>query len=205
MKHIDLSYPLSNQSPTYPSDPSIEIVQEKELKKDRTILHSIKMGTHSGTHLDTPAHIIAKGKTLEKFPLSSFSGVTIKISIERINDLDTFDGKVDGIIFDTGWYEFYDDPKVYFGSSRPKIPIPFIEKCIKLGIKYFGCDLPSVDKSGSSEKPIHNMFLKNNIIIYESLTNLNKIKPISPFKFYGFPLPFEGLDGCPVRAVAVIE
>ena len=49
---------------------------------------------------------------------------------------------------------------------------------------FFGCDLPSVDLSGSKEKPIHNLLLNKGIIIYESLTNLNKLPINEKFKFY---------------------
>ena len=80
-----------------------------------------------------------------------------------------------------------------------------MKQVIEMGIKYFGCDLPSVDASGSKDKPIHNALLGANIIIYESLTNLNQLPLLTPFQFYGFPLPFASLDGSPVRAVAMIS
>ena len=32
-------------------------------------------------------------------------------------------------------------------------------------LKFFGCDLPSVDKSGSKQKEVHNALLKSDIII----------------------------------------
>ena len=112
--------------------------------------------------------------------------------------------KFDGIIFETGWYRYFNTPEIYYGQDRPDIPKRLVEKAIKLGIKFFGCDLPSVDASGSIEKPIHNMLLGADIIIYESLTNLDQLPKLKPFDFHGFPLPFEGLDGSPVRAVGVI-
>ena len=64
--------------------------------------------------------------------------------------------------------------------------------------------MPSIDKSGSKKKPIHNLLLSENIIIYESLTNLDEIPEMIEFEFIGIPLPFKNLDGSPVRAVAVI-
>ena len=205
MKFVDLSHPISNEMSTYPSDPDISIVREKEIHLDRTLLHRFTMGTHTGTHLDTPAHIISGGKTLDDFPLSSFTGKTVKVDINSISELDKVDEKVDGIIFDSSWYRRFKEPEIYFGSDRPEIPIYLVKKVIEMGIKYFGCDLPSVDVSGSEDKPIHNALLGANIIVYESLTNLNQLPLLTPFKFYGFPLPFVGLDGSPVRAIGVIQ
>ena len=205
MKFVDLSHPISNEMSTYPSDPDISIVREKEIHLDRTLLHRFTMGTHTGTHLDAPAHIISGGKTLDDVTLSSFTGKTVKVDLNSISGLEKVEEKIDGIIFDSSWYRRFKEPEIYFGSDRPEIPIYLVKKVIEMGIKYFGCDLPSVDVSGSKDKPIHNALLGTNIIVYESLTNLNQLPLLTPFEFFGFPLPFVGLDGSPVRAIGVIH
>ena len=205
MRFVDLSHPISNEMTTYPSDPNVSIVQEKAIHLDRTLVHRFSMGTHTGTHLDAPVHIISGGKTLDNFPLSSFTGKTVKVDLNSISELEKVDEKVDGIIFDSSWYRRFKEPEIYFGSDRPEIPKYLVKKAIEMGIKYFGCDLPSVDASGSKNKRIHNALLGANIIVYESLTNLNQIPVLLPFEFYGFPLPFIELDGSPVRAVAIIS
>ena len=190
--------------PTYPSDPNITICQVKSIKDNRTLLHQFTMGTHSGTHLDVPAHMIKGGKTLEDFPLSSFSGRAIKVQINKYKDLDNINEKIDGIILDTGWYNNFKNPEVYYGSDRPEIPAELLDIVLSKKVRIFGCDLPSVDVSGTKEKPIHQALLGAEIIIYESLTNLDKLPSYNLFDFYGFPLSFIGLDGSPVRAVAII-
>ena len=112
---------------------------------------------------------------------------------------------IDGIIFETRWSRFYQDSKIYFGNSRPKIPIRLINKLIKTNLKFFGCDLPSVDSTGSEDKPIHNALLSNDIIIYESLSSLDKIPTLKKFDFIGLPLYLDKLEASPVRAIAVIK
>lgn len=204
MKLVDLSHPLSNDMSTYPTDPEISIVREKGIETDRTLLHRFTMGTHTGTHLDVPAHIILGGKTLSDFPLTAFLGNAVKVDKNSYESLDQVEGEIDGIIYDTGWYRNFNDSSIYYGSDRPAIPTGLVEKLTGMGVKFFGCDLPSVDASGSKEKPIHNALLGAGIIIYESLTNLNQLTLLATFNFYGFPLPFKGLDGCPVRAVGLI-
>ena len=205
MRFIDLSHPISNEMTTYPSDPNVSIVREKEIHLDRTLVHRFSMGTHTGTHLDAPVHIISGGKTLDDFPLSSFTGKTVKVDINSISELDKVDQKFDGIIIESSWYRRFKEPEIYFGSDRPEIPKSLVKKAIEMGVKYFGSDLPSVDVSGSKDKPIHNALLGANIIVYESLTNLNYLPLLTTFEFYGFPLPFIGLDGSPVRAIGVIH
>ena len=87
MKFVDLSHPISNKMSTYPSDPDVSIVQEKDINKDGSLLHSIKMGTHTGSHLDVPSHIITGSKTLDGFPLSKFTGTAIKVDERTFSNL----------------------------------------------------------------------------------------------------------------------
>ena len=202
MKYIDLSHPITNSISTYPSDPKVLIIKEKEIEKDRTLLHSFKMGTHTGTHLDAPAHIINGGKTLDKFTLDSFCGKTIKVNKNNFKSLLSLEKNIDGVIYDTGWYKNFNNPKKFFNKDRPLIAEELLDLIDNLNLKFFGCDLPSVDKSGSKSKKVHNKILGQDIIIYEALANLNKIPELEIFDFFGFPFAFKNLDGSPVRAVA---
>ncbi len=204
MKHIDLSHPISNTMSTYPSDPEVSIITKKEISADNSLLHCFSMGTHTGTHLDVPAHIIDGGKKLNDFSLDSFAGRIVRVDKKTYTMLGKITEKIDGVIYDTGWYKHFNNADIYYRSDRPLIPFELIDELKNMGMKIFGCDLPSVDKSGSSEKPIHNALLGSDIIIYESLANLNQLPLLIPFDFYGFPLPFVGLDGSPVRAVGIL-
>lgn len=205
MRFVDLSHPISNAMATYPSDPDVSIICEKDIETDNTLLHSFKMGTHTGTHLDVPAHVLSGGKTVDHFTLSSFTGTSIKVDKTTWRSLKQIEKKIDGIIYDSGWYRHFNDPEIYYGPDRPVIPEELIETTVQMKINFFGCDLPSVDASGYKKKPVHHALLGADIIIYESLTNLDKLPLHKPFQFYGFPLPFEKLDGSPVRAVAFVK
>ena len=202
MNYIDLSHPIFHGMPTYPSDPDVCFEEVKNIENNRTLLHQFSIGTHTGTHLDVPAHIIKGGKTLEDFPLSTFSGIAVKVNINEYSEIKNIDKQIDGIILDTGWYKNFNNPAIYFGPGRPQIPFELIELLLLNKLKFFGCDLPSVDVSGMEDKPIHHALLEANIIIYESLANLGELSFFKPFNFYGFPLSLVGLDGSPVRAVA---
>ena len=205
MIFVDLSHPLSNGMATYPSDPDISIIREKDIDTDNSLVHSFKMGTHTGTHLDVPAHVISSGKKIDNYALSSFTGTTVKVDENSYNSLKSVKGEIDGIVYDSGWYKQFIDPEVFYGPDRPQIPEELVEEAVEMGLKFFGCDLPSVDASGYKEKPIHSALLGSDIIVYESLTNLDQLPLLEPFDFFGFPLPLAGLDGSPVRAVGIIE
>jgi len=204
MKFVDLSHPIANNMSTYPSDPDVSIVLEKEIDKDRSLLHHFTMGTHTGTHLDVPSHIIHDGKNLGDFPLSTFKGTAVKVDKNSYSSLDQINENFDGIIYETGWYKHFKESKKFYGTVRSIIPESLVNEAVKMRLNFFGCDLPSVDTSGSNGKPVHHALLGAEIIVYESLTNLDQLPVLTPFEFYGFPLPFKELDGSPVRAVGVI-
>tara|TARA_B100000029_G_scaffold470935_1_gene510188 strand:- start:168 stop:671 length:504 start_codon:yes stop_codon:yes gene_type:complete len=163
------------------------------------------MGTHTGTHLDAPAHMILNGKTVDDFQLNSFTGTSVKVDNSCWRDIYNYGHKVDGIIYDSGWYKNFNNSKIFYSKDRPVIPNDLVQFAVEIKIKFFGTDLPSVDASGSSEKPIHHLLLGNDIIIYETLANLGKIPSLKRFSFYGFPLSFNKFDGSPVRVVANLD
>ena len=62
MRIYDVSVPLSESTPTYPSDPGIEIKSWHSLDKgDSANVSLLHFGAHSGTHIDAPAHFISGG------------------------------------------------------------------------------------------------------------------------------------------------
>ena len=205
MKIVDLSHCLFQGAPSYPSDPVISIKKEKDIKQDNSTLHSIHFGTHSGTHLDVPAHIIQGGKTLSDFGLEAFFGTAIVADKTNYLQYETFTEKIDVFIFNTGWYNMINNPNIFFGKDRPVISADLVKYIIDNNFKIFACDLPSVDTSGSKGKPVHKALLENNVIIYESLANLDQLPMLQLFQFFGFPLSFKDLDGSPVRAVAILD
>ena len=119
MKFVDLSHSIFNAMSIYPSDPDVTIIREKDINTDNTLLHSFKMGTHTGTHLDVPAHVLPGGKTLDNFTLSSFTGTAVKVDKNTYNSLAQIESKIDGVIYDSGWYRHFNDPELFYGSCRP--------------------------------------------------------------------------------------
>ena len=113
--------------------------------------------------------------------------------------------KCNGIVLETGWGLHFWNSKIYFGNNRSSIPLSLIENLLKKSLKFFGCDLPCVDKIGTREKIIHRKFLSKDVVIYENLANLTKLPEGIPFTFIGFPLNMQNIDGSPVRAMGVLK
>lgn len=204
MDIVELSHQIYDGLAGYPSDPLIHLARFKILEKDQSMLHKISFGTHTGTHLDAPAHIIKSGKTLDQIKLTSFYGGAIKLDKESITNFppDTF--RYNGILFETGWGKNFSNPDLYYSTERPHLPEELLNIVTETDCRFFGCDLPSVDVSGTKEKTVHELLLSRDIIIYENLANLDKLPLLVKFTFIGFPLNLRDMDGSPVRAVAIV-
>jgi arylformamidase len=191
--------------PHYPTDPPTTLKEIKNIEHNRTRVTEVRFGSHTGTHVDVPSHVFQGGKSLEQMDLSSFFGMAVKLRLDRFSEFDLAGLHYDGVLLETGWGQHYTQPKEYHGAARPSIPLTLVEKLLERPFRFFGCDLPSVDESGSIEKLVHGRLLARDIVIYENLTNLHELPVAMPFTFIGLPLNFHGIDGSPVRAVAILE
>jgi len=102
----------------------------------------------------------------------------------------------------TGWSLYWGTEK-YF-SNYPVLSLKAADWLSRFELKGFGLDTISADEADSQDFSVHKALLRNDTIIIENLTNLEKL-PCSQFVFSCFPLNFEDADGSPVRAVAIIE
>ena len=75
---------------------------------------------------------------------------------------------------------------------------------IERGAKLVGLDTPSPDPVAPMGFPVHRALLRAGIPIVEGLWNLGRLAEMErPCWFSAFPLAIEGIEGCPVRAVAI--
>jgi kynurenine formamidase len=204
-KFVDLSLPLFEGMPHYPTDPPTILKEAKNIEHNRTRVTEVKFGSHTGTHVDVPSHVFQGGKSLEQMDLSCFWGMAVKLRLDRFWEYDLASLRFEGVLLETGWGQHYNRPQEYHGGARPAIPLPLVDKLLERPFRFFGCDLPSVDASGAVEKTVHGKLLARDIVIYENLANLEGLPEAVPFTFVGLPLNFQGIDGSPVRAVAILE
>src|SRR6478672_9232607 len=75
MRFYDISVPLTNDMPTYPGDPGIQINDWFTLAKgDPANLTRLNLGAHTGTHVDAPAHFIEGAAPVESLALDTLIG-----------------------------------------------------------------------------------------------------------------------------------
>jgi arylformamidase len=80
---IDVSIPLRHAMMHWPDNPpvAIERVHDMDRGDGNTISHP-SLGSHTGTHMDAPAHFIRKDTGIDKMPLDAVIGRARVIEIK---------------------------------------------------------------------------------------------------------------------------
>lgn len=202
---IDLSHPLSSEMFAFPGDPSPVIEKYANLEKDGYNASWFEIGSHLGTHVDAPYHILQQGKALDEFPLENFIGKGVCIDCTSQNNISAeyikkqlSDVDFEFMLLYTGWQKFWNS-KNYFSG------FPFLEEeATKLlssySLKGVGIDAPSFDPI-DCELVNHKILLGKNILLIENLCNLPLLLN-KRFDFYCLPLNYSKADGSPIRACA---
>lgn len=202
MQIIDLTVPLNEQTPVYPGDPAAVIKPAGVFEKDSYNDHRISMGTHVGTHIDAPFHMLAEGKTLDTFPIDYFVGRGRYIKVNGAFDLTTIQKadiqSGDIVLFHTGMSDCYGEPRYY--EEYPEMPVEVAEYLVKKGVNMVG-----FDACGPDYEPFktHKVLLGGDVLIVENLTSLAQLAD-KDFTVYALPINLQ-LDGAPARVIAQIN
>ena len=123
------------------------------------------------------------------------------ITTEDIINSNTDIKENDSIIFSTGWEHNYNSD--YYMSSNPGLSPDAATYLSNKKINAVAIDSPSIDSGVESKFPVHQILLKNDVLIIENICNLTQIdKKI--LKLIAIPLKLQGATGSPIRALAII-
>ena len=211
MKPIDLTLTISESIPTFPGSPKPQFISWSSIKDDGYNLELLFLSSHTGTHLDAPYHFVKNGLKIHQIPLGRLVGKAILIKLKKTNnipitksDITSFEKK-NGIIpnnssvfFYTGWQKNL--KKDNYFTENPGLGVSAAEYLSSKKINLVGIDSPSIDLGKDQSFSVHHILSKNNILIVENLTNLNKIP--KEFNFTILPLKLKNATGSPIRASA---
>jgi arylformamidase len=213
MKIIDLSHTISMGMPVYPGMEAPLFEYANTIEKDGFMERRITMFSHTGTHIDAPAHLFKEGKTLDNYNAGYFLGKAIAIGLKNIGNgeinlkslvqYESLIKQADYLILNTGWNQHWGTEK-YF-KNYPVLNDKAAKWLTDMShLKGIGVDAISIDKEEDNALPIHQIFLRNEIVIIENLTNLDQLSQV-PFVISCFPLKLKDADGSPVRAIGIID
>jgi len=204
MKIIDISLPLNNNTPVYPGNVPLSVGIHHAMPEHATQLSAITFGSHTGTHIDAPAHAVAGAPTLDQIPLEKFVGPCRVLDFSReAGESVTKEmlgskniQKGERILLKTrnslrGFKEFYDDYVYLDGEAADYLA--------NLGVILVGIDALSIKKRGGGDHRPHISLLSKNIPIIEGLDL--SVPNEKEYELVCLPLNFTDIDGAPARAV----
>ncbi|KAG7091250.1 hypothetical protein E1B28_010300 [Marasmius oreades] len=208
---IDISHKLDSRISTYPGDPSFACIPFSTVEKDGWSVHSISIGSHSGTHLDAPSHLKRNGKTVDEIPLNMLIGrariidVTGKSASSKITwkDIQSHFPHSSSpwriVILYTGWAKYWGTDEYL---SYPILEKRAAEELIAREVAVLGVDTLSPDAiDGPDGYGVHEVFLGADKVLVENL-NLTGLQPGDEVMVSFLPLKLAGCDGSPIRALA---
>jgi len=213
VKHLDLTLTISESIPSFPGSPSPQFLPWSTIKDDDYNLELLFLSSHTGTHLDAPYHFENNGAKIHQIPVTRLIGKGLLIKIKKVKDqtitkkdLLEFERKngniknFSSVIFFTDWQKNL-NKKFYF-TNNPGLSKSAADYLVSKKINLVGIDSPSIDLGRNKSFVAHKIFAKNNILIVENLSNLEKI-PTLDFEFIILPLKLKDATGSPVRAIAI--
>jgi arylformamidase len=203
---FDVSVPLSNNMPVWPSGPAIRIEPRPHLSRDKSYtVHEtvIQMGSHMGTHLDAPYHFLENGKKLHELPLQRLIGKATVFEIPGVRSIGLAQlqplqwGAVERVLFKTENSKHWQDETFYqdFVYLEPEGARFLVDR----GIRLVGIDYLSIEKYKSERHVTHFTLLENDVVIIEGL-NLSEVSP-GEYSMIALPLNLVGTDGGPTRVI----
>lgn len=211
MRTYDLSQPLNQDVSFWPYYPPFEVKYIKRKAEHGVNAQYIQTSNHMGTHLDAPRHFFDGGRTVDNLDPRRWVGPAplVDLSHKRsgdaidLADLAPFDPQLRPgarLLYRVGWDRLFPRPE-YFGNY-PGLTLEAAEWLATRPISLLGMDTPGPHPS--HWQTIHEVLLAAEIVIVEGLAHLDQLPPGDLF-FVAAPLRLRGLDGSPVRALAILD
>ena len=189
---FDLTHRLRDNMPAYPGDNETRVFQSKHLDEDGYNNYYLKIGMHSGTHIDTPMHLTSGSRYISDYPLDRFVGegcvIDVRgrefITMEKEYHAEIQRGAI--VLFCTGHSRLFGTEE-YF-KSYPVLEPELADFLISRGVKMVGLDSPSPDRYPFT---VHKKLLGSDILIAENLTNLQRLLSAGRFEVLALPLNIE--------------
>ena len=207
MKIIDISQEIRSDMTVYPGDPRFHSQASASFKQgDMCEVSELTIGSHCGTHVDAPLHMIPGGATIESMPLECFIGPcrVLTFAAQVITEKMLIDCQVaegERVLLRT-------DPK---GEYRPRnghfnpavLSMRAAQYLAQQHVRLVGIDSPTVENMEICDGEIHRTLLGAGVAILEGLL-LEKVTGEHYF-LSALPLSLTGENGAPCRAVLIEE
>jgi len=205
MKIVDLTHPITDSLRTYfPWHPETTLERTATYEEHRCLVTRISIGSHTGTHIDAPSHVIKGGHSLDQYDPSlwyqramviDFTPREEKTTISRAELEAKGIQEGVGVILKTGWDTKFGMKDYY--ETYPRLSIEAAELLVEMNVPVLAADTPF-------PLDVHYACLKKGIPLITNLNNTSAL-PSDVITLIAAPLLIKGGDGAPARVFALLE
>jgi arylformamidase len=204
---FDISIPVINGGVVYPGNPEIHIERQQDMARGGSSNVSLlSIGSHTGTHVDAPLHMIPEGAGVDAIPLDALIGPALVVAFDddvmavteaylRSNSL----AGHERVLLKTRNSRFIRERD--FHRDYTYLAPDGAEYLVSLGVRLVGIDYLSIEQFHSGHHRTHTTLLSRGVVIVEGLDL--SAPPPGTYDLYCLPIQLGGIDGAPARAVLV--
>lgn len=206
-KIIDISWPISQATTGYKDKNVVEFREIKHFAKDGARETAFCLSSHTGTHVDAPAHFMKDGATIDQLDLKTLVGdcrvLDVTSALEKITGEVLEDHKIEsGDIVLLKTANSLKTATEKFTPHFVYLDVTGADYLVSKKVKGVGIDYLGMEHSQHGH-PTHITLMKKNITIIEGL-RLGNVKA-GEYMLVCLPLLMIGLEAAPARAVLIEE
>lgn len=198
----DLSWPVGPDLPVYPGDPAVRLDAVLDGQQGPVHLSALACGTHTGTHVDAPAHVDPQGRPFTAIPVDAWSGPAWLLA------LPPGEGPVGPEQLAALWPNPAPERLLLrsansgldrLGPPVQPLGLAAAEWLVAQGLRLVGTDAWSIEADETGALPVHHALLGAGVQLVEGLRLAGA--PEGPGDFVCLPLRLLVPDGAPARAM----
>jgi arylformamidase len=207
---IDVSLPIGPDLLVWPGDPAVVVERRSSIAAgDAANVSELRMGTHTGTHIDPPVHFIEGGAGIDAVPVETLVGPAVVADLRDwsmpigpdVLDRLGVPAGTERLLLRTASSELWRRLPVGFPDEYAHLTPEGAAWIVERGIRLVGVDFLSVERKGAEGHPVHVALLSNEVVIVEGL-DLGDVEP-GRYTLVALPLRITGGDGGPARVVLI--
>ncbi|MCI4346532.1 MAG: cyclase family protein [Thermoplasmata archaeon] len=205
MELRDISMPLGAGTPIFPGDPAFVANRIQRVEAGAPYnLTELKLGSHTGTHVDPPLHFLPGQAGAERLDLRTLNGPCRVLHLPRTpraigaEELSGVPRGTERLLLRTPNSERWAAGEGFFRDFAA-LSRPGAELLRSRGVRLVGIDALSIERGGSQGFPVHWLLLGAGVPILEGLRLEGT--PAGEYELRCLPLRLVDGDGAPCRAI----
>jgi arylformamidase len=194
--------------PVWPGDPPVSIERVADGAGGYPAVSRLSLSSHTGTHVDPPAHFLPGGATVDQLSSELLVGSAWVVHVMTLGPITAtmleaadMPPGVERLLVRTSNSERADRESPAFDPGFAALSADAAKWVAAHGIRLIGIDGPSIGPFGEESMAVHLVLLSAGILPIEGL-NLAGVAP-GPYELICLPLLIEGGDGAPARVLLI--